>query len=345
MRPPWKLPVLTYLRCFPHRTDTFTLYFLKNEFALQRKSRRQSSYQPLRVHGHTTVQEKRVAEIYTVRLRRCHCCSYCKSDTFPRDLIVGDTFHDRRQPGHQDAAPVGSPTVHQPLDSSQPVPPSDFLDDSPLPNCAIRDIVITERDQQLLDDLRSASAMAIPRCIVSRYATAWAESLEGAISGHQSWAVLCRYRCRLLLAEVPRGSDRNAELKLWLQLREVGEVSEFIGRVLGQQHLRIDGQAIHQQSRERTRVWSSARLSRLSKELGYSLDSTELRLWNSSRQCRTHRGRVELGVVAGAKAARSAARGLGRSETGIASLRHVKLAPMSAPGPQGWAEATSVSRS
>ena len=48
-----------------------------------------------------------------------------------------------------------------------------------------------------------ASAVALPRCIVSRCATAWAESLEGAIIGHQSWAVLCRYRCRLLLAEVP----------------------------------------------------------------------------------------------------------------------------------------------
>ena len=46
-------------------------------------------------------------------------------------------------------------------------------------------------------------AMALPRCVVSRNATARAESLEGAMSGHQSWAVLCRYRCRLLLAEIP----------------------------------------------------------------------------------------------------------------------------------------------
>ena len=63
----------------------------------------------------------------------------------------------------------------------------------------VRDIVNTERDKQLLTDLRRDSAMAIPRCIASRYATAWAENLEGAISGHQSWAVLCRYRCRLRL--------------------------------------------------------------------------------------------------------------------------------------------------
>ena len=101
--------------------------------------------------------------------------------------------------------------------------------DSPLPNCPIRDIAVTERVKQLLADLRRASAMAIPRCIVSHCATAWTECLEGAISGHQSWAVLCRYRCRLLLAEVPKGSDRNAELKLRLQLWETGEISEHTG--------------------------------------------------------------------------------------------------------------------
>ena len=69
-----------------------------------------------------------------------------------------------------------------------------------LPTCSIRDIAITERDKQLLADLRRASAMATPRS----YAIAWAEGLwGGAIRGHQSWAVLCRHRCRLLLAEIP----------------------------------------------------------------------------------------------------------------------------------------------
>ena len=77
--------------------------------------------------------------------------------------------------------------------------------------------------------------MVIPCCVVSRYATAWAETLEEAIGGHQSWAVLYRYRCRLLLAEIPKGVDRNAELKLRLQLWEAGEISELIGGKLGQQ--------------------------------------------------------------------------------------------------------------
>ena len=67
--------------------------------------------------------------------------------------------------------------------------------------------------------------MAIPCWVVSRCAAAWAESLEGAIRGHQSWAVLYWYRRRLLLAEIPKGSDRNAEVEHRLQLWEAGEIS------------------------------------------------------------------------------------------------------------------------
>ena len=93
------------------------------------------------------------------------------------------------------------------------MPPGDPLDDSPLPNCPIRDIVLAERDKQLLAELRELPQWLSPRCIVSRYAMARAESLEGAITGHQHWAVLCLCRCRLLLAEIPQGVDRNSELK------------------------------------------------------------------------------------------------------------------------------------
>ena len=147
----------------------------------------------------------RAACVYcgTIRSQRCRRCNFCGSDTLLRDLRVGDTFQDRRQPGHQNAAPRGAAANQQPPRSSQPVPPGDPLDDRPQPNCTIRDIVFSERDKQLLAELRRASAMALPRCVVSRYATAWAESLEGAMSGHQSWALLCRFRCRLLLAEIP----------------------------------------------------------------------------------------------------------------------------------------------
>ena len=145
--------------------------------------------------------------------------------------------------------PPASPPLTHPPHSSRLVP----FDDSPLRNCPIRDIAITERDKQLLADLRRVSVMSMPRCRVSRYATAWAECLEGASSGHQSWAVLCRYRCRLLLAEIPKGSDRNAELKHRLQLWRAGEIHELVGRVLGQQHsgpLRRRKRTVQQQTDE-----------------------------------------------------------------------------------------------
>ena len=92
--------------------------------------------------------------------------------------------------------------VQQSPQGSQPVPPGDLLDDRPLPNCPVRDVLLTERDKQLLAELRRASSITLPRCI-SRYATAWA---------------LCRYRCRLVLAEVPKATDRNSELKLRLRI-------------------------------------------------------------------------------------------------------------------------------
>ena len=199
----------------------------------------------------------------TIRSRRCHRCSRCKRDTPLRDIIVGDTCQDRRQPGHQDAAPVGLAAAHHPPGGSQPVLPKS-------------DVVITERDKQLLVDLRRASAMGILRCVVSRHATAWAESLEGAISGHQSWALLCRYRCRLLLAEVPRGSDRNAELNFGYSfgrragaLTARGSTSKAVKGLVG-------GAA--QGSADCRKNWTTA------------LSSTELTLWNSSHQCGMCRG-------------------------------------------------------
>ena len=157
----------------------------------------------------------------TTRSQRCNRCRLCQSNAPLREFRLGDTFQDRRQPGHQSAAPGGAPADQQPPQSSQPVDPGDPLDDSPL-NCPIRDNTLTERDKQLLPELRQASAMALPRSVVSRHATAWAESLKGAMSGHQSWALLCRHRCRLLLAEIPKGVDRNSELKLRLHQWETG---------------------------------------------------------------------------------------------------------------------------
>ena len=165
----------------------------------------------------------------TTRSERCWRCNYCGSDTPLRELRVGDTFQDRRQPGHQDVAARGTAAGQQHPQSSRPVPPGEPLDDSPLPNCPVPDVALTERDKQLLTELRRASAMALPQCVVSRYATAWAESLEGAMSGLQSWPLLCRFRSRLLLAEIPKRCQQE------LRAQAPGRISDLFSKVLGQQ--------------------------------------------------------------------------------------------------------------
>ena len=243
-----------------------------------------------------------------IRSRRCNRCSFC-NNTPLRELRVGDTFQDRRQAG-QDVAHGGT-SIDQPLSqSSQPVPPGEPLDNSPLPNCPIRNIVLTDREKHLLSELRRASAKALPRCVV---ATAWAESLEGPMSRHQSWALLCRDRCRLLLAEILKGVDRISELKQRLQLWESGQVSVLIGQVLGQQNsgpLRRTARKTQPQTDEQRGrracaqtargsiskamkgLVSGAAQGRLSQELDHSPHPTELGHRNSPHQCGVCRGRL-----------------------------------------------------
>ena len=55
------------------------------------------------------------------------------------------------------------------------------------------------------------------------------------MSGHQSWALLCRCRCRLFLAEIPKGVNRNSELTKRLHLWETGKISDLTCKVVGQQ--------------------------------------------------------------------------------------------------------------
>ena len=186
--------------------------------------------------------------------------------------------------------------------------------------------------------------MALPRCVVSRYATARAESLEGAISGHQSWALLCRCRCRLRLAEVPRGTDRNLELKLRLRLWEAGEVSELISKILGKQHRATQPQTDEQRGKRACALTATGSISkavkglvggagqrfhRLSKKLDCSPDSTDLGQRNSSHQCRVCQGGagcLGLWKVLGSARCHGRARRIS-----IASLPHVHLSPIGTP--------------
>ena len=117
---------------------------------------------------------------------------------------------------------------------------------------------------------RRASAVALPRCVASRYATAWAESLEEAMRGHQSWALLCRCRFRLLLAEIPNGVDRNSETyasavgkkssdwpgpgsaKFWTTSQSSNEDAAADRRTAREASMCPNSPRLHQQSREGT---------------------------------------------------------------------------------------------
>ena len=122
------------------------------------------------------------------------------------------------------------PRLHQPPIGSQPIPQGEH---QTAPFETLSSVNVTHSCLATF----IASAMAIPRSIVSRCATGWAESLEGALKGHQSWDILWRRWLRILLAEVPKGPDRNSEIKKRRpQLWEAGKVHDLIGRILGQQH-------------------------------------------------------------------------------------------------------------
>ena len=65
----------------------------------------------------------------TLRSRRGHRCSHCRADTATRDLVIGNIFHHRRQPGHQDVT-ANRPTPHRLLVGTRPVPQGEPMEQS-----------------------------------------------------------------------------------------------------------------------------------------------------------------------------------------------------------------------
>ena len=88
---------------------------------------------------------------------------------------------------------------------------------------------MTLNDQSIgsLTLLKRASPLPVPRSVASRYAVPWAESIEGAVSSNETRDTLCRYRSRLLLAEIPKGTDRNEELKRRIR-HNIGSVEKWM---------------------------------------------------------------------------------------------------------------------
>ena len=88
----------------------------------------------------------------------------------------------------------------------------------------------------MLNDLQDPNTLErVPVSVASRLATAWSESLEGSMAGDGMWALLARYRSRLLLPHSPADVDRNTEIKRRLNLWERGQFDDLVQTVVGQQ--------------------------------------------------------------------------------------------------------------
>ena len=179
------------------------------------------------------------------------------------------------------------------------------------------------------------------------------------MSSHESGALLCRYRCRLLLAEIHKGLDRNSEQQQRLHPWESVQISDLISIVLGQQSsgpprrtargvqpqtdeqrrevsLCFDSPRIHQQSHEGIGRWRRAGLCGLPQELDFNPHPAQFGHRDSLHQRGVCAEAARVAWGGGRyKLARSATREQGRSKTGTASLPHVKMLPMSALGPTG----------
>ena len=170
----------------------------------------------------------------SIRAQSTVHCSHCGCATATRPLQLGDCVPDRRRgaaatvaPGPGVAANLAAPTLESQL-------AGDVEPDQPQRH-AIRAVGTSAETKNAARSLERGTLSRVPLAVASRFASCWAEALEGSMAGDNEWAFLARYRCRLLLAPVPEGADRNAELKRRLQMWEQGSFDDLTRRVAGQQ--------------------------------------------------------------------------------------------------------------
>ena len=256
-------------------------------------------------------------------------CNSCGSDTLlSANFALGTPFRTDDSPDIRVQRLAVRPLISNLLKARRPVPPGDLPQRQPASELYY--------PGRRFDSPRQAAALRWH----SRDAwSVWAESLIGAVSGHQSWALLCRVRCRLLLAEIPKVVDRNSELKQRLQLWKIGTNQRSDLQGPGQQSSGpprrtargMQPQTDEQRGKRACLGRRHAGLGRLPQKLDYSSHPPELGHWNSSLQCAECAEAARIAWGGGRyMLARSAMREQGRCKTGIASLPHVKRSPISA---------------
>ena len=155
--------------------------------------------------------------IASIRVRTTPTCGRCGLATSTRPLILGDVVPDTRTgppgPSAGLASVEASPGVAV-SEAEGAIPPQsqqhDHEDQNP---GSVRRVSLSQLSMEMLPFLQRASALPVSRAVASRFAFAWAESLEAGLGGDATWALLCRYKSWLLLSNVSAGSDRNEEQK------------------------------------------------------------------------------------------------------------------------------------
>ena len=168
----------------------------------------------------------------TIRSQQCNRCGLCQSNTPLRELRVGDTFSGPTTTGTSECSAWRPPISNPPLSLSQ-CPPDDPLDDIPQPHsghCPRRARQAAAR--RALPSLRNCTPAM--RGLSIRHGLG-----RKPRRSHERSPVLgaaLSLPLSPVLAGIPKGVDRNAELKLQLHLWETGQISDLISKVMGQQN-------------------------------------------------------------------------------------------------------------
>ena len=122
-----------------------------------------------------------------IRARTSPACSRCGCATATRPLRLGDRIPDTRRGAVAGSEGVDSGPSHpRPLSSNDglhpPAAPAESGDE-----WETRRAAVTRRTCDLLNGISRNTLQHFPAAIASRYAVAWAESLEGMMAGDVAW--------------------------------------------------------------------------------------------------------------------------------------------------------------
>ena len=169
-----------------------------------------------------------------IRARTTPYCRTCQCATPTRPLVLGDVVQDTRRQGQVPSAPQGGGTPEAEGHRAEE-DMGNQEQDAPDARRAVRAVRISDASKRAAVHLHRGGLKKVPKCVASRMAVAKAEGIEGSLADDEDWGFLARYSTRLLLAPIPRGADRNSELKRRLLFWEDGRVDELVTRICGQQ--------------------------------------------------------------------------------------------------------------